>query len=397
MAIRWRMRLWRTGCLTLLLLGSLGLGARPSVLSKVAVAFHADTLELEFDPEALPLPSMPCKPGSLKRWYESMRQTNWRPLHTSLQAQRKAYRLNDWLTYRLLQKTLQALLPHNSEAIPYFCWFYLGQAGLDPRLGCRDGVPRLYVYTRETIYGRSFLSLDPQREYINLHPPQTGGWIEDSLTIHGLSPWPPGRSFSFALDQLPLFRPVPLTHRVRYVYRGDTLDLRFQVDSTLVALMDSYPQLSEQNYLHVPLSSLSRRSLVQALKRQIQGMSTTEAVRRLVAFTRTGFIYREDEELFGVHRPLIAEETLVSPASDCEDRCALLYQLVSELLDLPMIIIAYPRHLTLGLALPQAAGEAITYRGVSYYVCDPTGPAGSEALGELPERFAEQPFSILGQ
>ena len=92
---------------------------------------------------------------------------------------------------------------------------------------------------------------------------------------------------------------------------------------------------------------------------------------------------------------MVAEEVFLYPYSDCEDRSALYVRLVQELLGLPMIILAYPDHLTVGVALPQTKGGFVRYKSKAYYICDPTGPANSAVVGEVPEGYEDTPFDII--
>ena len=105
--------------------------------------------------------------------------------------------------------------------------------------------------------------------------------------------------------------------------------------------------------------------------------------------------YKEDHDHFGKSKPMIADEVFHYSFSDCEDRSALFYNLVKELLDLPMIMIAYPDHLTIGVALTQQIGNPINYKGRKYYICDPTGPSNSTRIGSVPKNYERKSFEIL--
>jgi hypothetical protein len=116
----------------------------------------------------------------------------------------------------------------------------------------------------------------------------------------------------------------------------------------------------------------------------------------LVSFTRSSFQYREDKDYFGYSKPMIADEVFHYPFSDCEDRSALFFRLVKETVDLPMIIVAFPDHLTIGVALDEEIGEPISYRGRNYYICDPTGPVNSTDIGVFPNGYRNSDFEIIG-
>ena len=115
----------------------------------------------------------------------------------------------------------------------------------------------------------------------------------------------------------------------------------------------------------------------------------------ITAFTRSAFNYKTDENHFGRSKPMIREEVFYYPYSDCEDRVAVFFGLVKELLNLPMLVIAFPDHLTIGVALDQPIGPAIRHKGKKYYICDPTGPNNSYEIGRIPKGYERKSFEIL--
>ena len=92
---------------------------------------------------------------------------------------------------------------------------------------------------------------------------------------------------------------------------------------------------------------------------------------------------------------MIPDEVLHYPVSDCEDRSALFYALVEQTLKLPMVLIAYPDHLSVGIYLPQVRGETIYYQGKQYLYCDPTGPDNSLEIGRIPADLKGVPYEII--
>ena len=94
---------------------------------------------------------------------------------------------------------------------------------------------------------------------------------------------------------------------------------------------------------------------------------------------------------------MIADEVFHYPYSDCEDRSALFFCLVKEIIDLPMIIVAFTDHLTIAVALEEEIGDAIRYEGKNYYICDPTGPVNSTDIGAFPSGYRNAKFKIIGE
>ena len=159
--------------------------------------------------------------------------------------------------------------------------------------------------------------------------------------------------------------------------------------------MDTYPVLREDYYLETPLSDTLARTLYPYLSAQLAGKNEWQATEFLAAFTRSAFQYKEDKVHFGCSKPMVAEELFLYPYSDCEDRTALFFNLVNELLGLPMLLIAYPDHLTIAVALPHRKGNYIRHEGRNYYFCDPTGPVGSHRVGVVPKGYENTAYKIL--
>jgi hypothetical protein len=187
-----------------------------------------------------------------------------------------------------------------------------------------------------------------------------------------------------------------INKQISFPYKGITYQFPIQVNQTIVEIMEDYPYFSESQYLEVPLSNITFNSLIPQLKEVLAGKSHSDAVQLLAAFTRSSFEYKEDKSFFGKSKPMIADEVLYYPYSDCEDRSALFYQLVKTLLDLPMVAIAYEDHLTIGVNSQELKGDAVWFKGKPYYICDPTGPANSDIIGKFPLGYENKSFDIIG-
>ena len=103
-------------------------------------------------------------------------------------------------------------------------------------------------------------------------------------------------------------------------------------------------------------------------------------------FTRNAFEYAPDTEIFGKEKRLSPEETLLSKGSDCEDRAALLYYLIRELYNVPILVLSYPDHVSLAVKLEKPIGKSILYNGERYSYCEPTPQSMDLRLGEQDEK-----------
>lgn len=364
----------------------------------VTVIFYADTLELTYAP-GMKLPGMVMNdPISLIKYYEAMERTPYQTLLEGLRQQQQELELNDWLYFELLHRTITQIY---AQDIPLkqtlTCWFLLAQSGFDTRITYLEHTAFLYVWSAEDVFEAPMI-MDRDRKFINL-----SSLIIQSENLEGalrLLDFRPGdapfRSFSFQLKHLPHLQARQIEQQVRFPWRDKQFELNLELDRTIYEVMQHYPIIAEAAYLNAPLSPTLARSLLPQLRRILKGRSTLESLEILVAFTRNGFSYREDHEALGFGKPMIADELFHYPYSDCEDRSALFYQLVKDLLDLPMLIIAYPDHLTIAVAADNLQGDPIRYRTKNYFICDPTGPSQSISIGHPPPGYEKATFEILG-
>lgn len=373
------------------------LPAALSALESLSVNFYSEKLDIQYDPGFVIDQQLSVEEHRIVRYYQTLKKTNYLPLLQQLEAFRNQLTLNDWLYFELLQTTMdQIFSPERTLQGELTAWFLLAESGFDVRLAYIDNHVFLYIYTNEELYevpmieegGKTFASLSGLLGKKNERP---------SLYLLNFVPNAQGRSFSFYLRQLPQLTPEIVEKSYSIDFRDTTYQLTFQSDRTVVRLMQNYPLISEEQYFNVPFSVTARQSLLPQLRRLLDDKTPRQAIELLVSFTRTSFQYMEDKLHFGFSKPMIPEEVFHYPFSDCEDRSALFYSLVRELLDLPMVIIAFQDHLTIGVAIPGMDGEAVSHEGKKYYICDPTGPAHSSQIGRFPKGYETKPFDIIGK
>ena len=143
------------------------------------------------------------------------------------------------------------------------------------------------------------------------------------------------------------------------------------------------------------LSRLARREVVRAMGEYLKGRNTLEGLTFLLSFVRTAFVYESDAVQFGREIPYTAEQALFYPRSDCEDRSALFFQLVKIFYpDIPMIVLEYPEHVNVAVALPEAHSlYPVPYKDRRYYVCEPTNPGNELKLGQ--NQFVWDSYKII--
>ena len=383
-------------CVCVVLLGLTAINLRAA---QVQVKFFSEYLTVDYDPGLLNTRSTGIRelPPYLMARYREYEERNYAPLLQSLQNHRAALDLNDWLYFDLMQRAVAAAYARAADIDRRaVVWFLLCQSGFDARLTYRGRRVWINAYTDEALFEVGMIE-DGPKKLVNLSSllrKDDGGAL---LYILNFVPNPGGRSFSFDLDRLPLLEPRYEERTYRFGTPQARHQLRVRTDQTVVDLMRRYPFIDEEKYLEVPLSAALYESLVPKLREKMHGLTERERVELLAAFTRMGFNYKTDEEYFGRSRPMIADEVLSYPYSDCEDRSALFYALAKELIGAPMVVLAYPDHVTVGVATDAVLGDAVEIDGRAYYICDPTGPSNSAAVGKFPKGYAKRRFEVLSR
>ena len=363
----------------------------------VSFAFYSTQLEVKYHSDILSPTFTTISEREMVRYFNDLKETPYQSLLEDLLQKKEQLKLNDWLFYELMHKSVEIIYARKQRIQRTLVrWFLLTEAGFDTRLTYLEDQVFIYVHSTDEIYDVPMIE-DKGRTFVNISSIHRGIKSQPALYLLNYSPNPEGKAFQFYLKSLPDLPPQVQQQNLSFVYEQDTIRLDLEVDNTISELMEGYPFISEREYLEVPLSNTLANSLIPQMKRLVAGKTPEEAVRTLVAFTRSCFQYKEDKEYFGKAKPMIADEVFHYPYSDCEDRSALFYVLIKELLDLPMIIVAFPDHLTIGIALPDFVGNSIQYEGRDYFICDPTGPANSTEIGTFPYGYEDKAFKIIGQ
>jgi hypothetical protein len=136
---------------------------------------------------------------------------------------------------------------------------------------------------------------------------------------------------------------------------------------------DRYPQTDLEIYFGAAVSETVNRSLLNALKPQIEGKTEVEAVDWLLRFIQESFVYKTDDEQFGREKFFFPDEPFYYDYCDCEDRSVLFAYLVQNLTGLDVVGLDYPGHVAAAVQFKDdLPGDYIVHGGNKYIICDPT-------------------------
>ena len=170
------------------------------------------------------------------------------------------------------------------------------------------------------------------------------------------------KGFSYKITRLPVFNPGDYQEKdLQFNYNENDYHFKVRLNPQIKTIFANYPVVDYESYFNIPLSKETYSSLIPLLKKNVKRMSTKNGVDYLMKFTRYAFLFKPDSEVFGSEKRLSPEQTLLNEQSDCEDRAALFFFLVKEIYNLPMIVLAYPEHVTIAVKFDKPVGTPIIY------------------------------------
>lgn len=154
---------------------------------------------------------------------------------------------------------------------------------------------------------------------------------------------------------------------------NDKLELPY--NSAHVAYLNDVPMTVFPIYFASPLSIEAQKVFNEKLNAIKQEYTSVQFIDIILNFVQTAFDYKTDDQQFGYEKYFYPEEVIAYPYSDCEDRSALFAWLVTTYTDAKVIGLQYEGHLATAVCFGDdvnISGDAFSYAGKKYYVCDPT-------------------------
>ena len=154
---------------------------------------------------------------------------------------------------------------------------------------------------------------------------------------------------------------------------NDKLELPY--NSAHIAYLNDVPMTVFPIYFASPLSIEAQRAFNEKLNDIKQEYTSVQFIDIILNFVQTAFDYKTDDQQFGYEKYFYPEEVIAYPYSDCEDRSALFAWLVTTYTDAKVIGLQYEGHIATAVCFGNdvnISGDAFSYAGKKYYVCDPT-------------------------
>ena len=300
--------------------------------------------------------------------------------------ERKRHDFSDWAYYQmLLALTRQFYGEGTNEAVLTQAFLY-SQSGYKMRLAHDEGHLYMLAATRHFIYNKLFFSLDGDWYFL------LDGKQSEKLGICQAA-FPKESSLSLQISAAQRFAMNPTGERTITSTKNPDFSFTLHSNKNYIDFLGTYPSSTVNNnfmtrwamYANTPLEEEIRDQLYPQMKVKLAGKTELQAVQELlwwmhgnvdlegVMQSPSCFLYRYDEDVWGVDRAFFGEETLFYPYCDCEDRSILLSHLVRDLLNLDVVLVYYPGHLAMAVNFNEPVkGDYVMLDGRKFVICDPT-------------------------
>ncbi len=332
-------------------------------------------------------------------FYTVLNSGNYLLTINALLQYKEQHKLDDWLFYQLIRNTAEAISPKakNYQQYTLYKWFLLSKSGYGTILSIKNEKLLFYVQSDELIFNIPYLLRDG-KQYVCLNYHDYGSIDFEKEKFSKVNFFIPEaqNSFSYKVTKLPDF--AQQNYSVKYLqfdYYKDAYHFEVLLNKQVQKIFANYPVVDYESYFNIPLSKTTYNSFIPLLRESTRNMSQKDGVDFLMHFTRYAFLFKTDTENFGSEKRLSPEQTLLYEYSDCEDRSALFFYLVKEIYNLPMIVLAYPKHVTIAVKFSKALDNPIVYNGDNYWVCEPTPQKKDLRIGQLLPALRKASYEVV--
>ena len=352
------------------------------------IDFFGSIASLKIDSRMKSLSLKSVKPQSFAKYWDDFTQTYYQIYIQSVTDYAQLKNLNDWGVYQLIKKSSEKLF-QSANNREMWSWTILNQAGYQAKIGYSNQTVSLLLPFIQEIYEKPYYNINGDNYYLF------------NTRVNAKNIYTYTESFGGATRKIDLHLPFSLnfTDPSNIVVRkttlpGDEVPIDLQMDKTIIAFLNSFPQTENSVYLNAAMSGVVKETLLEHLKPKVDGLSETEAVSYLLSYLHHSFEYKTDREQFNREKMFFPDEMFYYPYSDCEDRTVLFTRLVNDLLGMDVVALTYFSHMAAATAFSTPVeGYSVMVDGRKYTITDPTfinAPIGAV----MPEYEKYKPIAI---
>ena len=321
--------------------------------------------------------------------------------------ERKRHDFSDWAYYQMLLTLTRKFYGEGTNEAVLAQAFLYSQSGYKMRLAHDDSHLYMLAATRHFIYNKLFFSLDGDWYFM------LDGKQSEKLSICQAS-FPKESSLSLQISAAQRLAMNPTGERTLTSRKNPDFSFTIHSNKNYIDFLGTYPSSTVNNnfmtrwsmYANCPLDESIRKQLYPQMKEKLAGKSELMAVQELLWWMHGNvdlegviqdancFLYRYDEDVWGIDRAFFGEETLFYPYCDCEDRSILLSHFVRDVVGLDVVLVYYPGHLAMAVHFNEPVeGDYVMCEGRKFIVVDPTY-IGSK-VGETMPMVADEPTTVI--
>lgn len=304
---------------------------------------------------------------AISAFFEMLSNTGYSSLINQMLDDKFMMNLNDWAYYQLAAKVAESVYPNSLNSARLLHWFIMLQSGYKVKVAYSGNEICLLLPSYQTVYFNRFIALEGQTYYL-MNTIQG-----DEIYTYEKDLPDASQVIDFNIYNALNFAPAPKSKKVNFTFSGKTVDFDFVYNQNLIDFYNDYPLVDINVYFNAAMEAESKESIAEAMMPMLADMTQLQAVSYLLNFVQNAFEYKIDEEQFGREKFFFPVEVFHYPFSDCEDRSALFAYLVSDLLEMKVLGLAYTGHVATAVHLTDPAeGDFLVYNNEKFMIADPT-------------------------
>ena len=333
--------------------------------SRARLTFYGRAVSVPYDQSLKSYTGGKYTQKEIAAFWKTLSETDYTPTVTALIEEKDRIGLNDWGYYLLVNQFTQRLYAdRNCSAL--LTWFILVRSGLDARVGYSNTGISLLLPTRTTLYDLNYVTMDGIKYYVVSNDTESG------LRTYRNS-YSGGHLFSFEQKKPLLLGGNNASRSLSFEFRGNKYTVDLNYDADLAEYYNALPQAQFEVYFGASPSVQLKQSIEANLRPVITGMDKPDALHFLLQFVQLSFDYKTDPQQFGHEKYFYADELLIYPYCDCEDRSVLFSYLAHELLGYDVVGTEFPGHMATAVETDYPVqGVKYTASGRTYTMADPT-------------------------
>lgn len=389
---------WLMAIVTIGIVGQCFAQSKTSLNNTIHVNYYNTLLEFRLPSSGTMVSYADMNPNTIKIYYNKINHSDYQAILTQFLTYKNRFNLNDFFYYKLINATDKSAF-HDGNLTTFYDWFFLMKSGYDVRLLITRGNHLLLSAATDIKPENISYYIYNDKCYTMLNAPG------DSYNYPFVAAFPDEKMslgttlFSFALygePKLPIGDSIKRT--VYFSHNGAEFSYTYYLSKNIIDAFNDYPSVDEGFNCNADASDVVYQSLVLPLKRYMRNMDTVSGLSYLLSFVRTSTHYEKDVQQFGKVKWMVPEEALYYNSDDCADRAPLMIYLVRAIYNLPVILITYPNHLTMAVALdhlPSERATTINYEHKKYYMCEATELTDVLGVGEIPKQLRNLQFHVV--